>query len=144
MISSLGQSGPLSDIPNLVPTRSSLNLPQTIHRNLIITSPPQSVTVTGVGSMPPIINLDPAGLRTTHPSLPPVLNLNQQVSPQIPEGDIKRRKPFMKVLPITTNDLAKLSLVISSHLPSLVKAINQHESVLISAPTGIGKSLGVP
>ena len=145
MISGLDSSGPLSEIPNLVPARSSLNLPsliplnppQTIHRNLVITSPSRSVTEIGVGSMPPIINLDPTGLSTTLPiSLPPVLNLTQSVPSSL--------RPFMKVLPVTTNDLAKLSLVISSNLPSVVEAINQHDSVLISAPTGIGKSLGVP
>nr|QBK90738.1 MAG: ATP-dependent helicase [Pithovirus LCPAC201] len=86
--------------------------------------------------MPTMIHPDFSGLRQRQTAvLPPILT-----SENIP----KRGFQFMKTLPVTTNDLANLSLVISSHLPALVDTINQQNIVLVSAPTGIGKSLGIP
>ena len=167
MIPSSGYFDP-SDIPDLVQTRSSLvppslrdnmyheserfvaqpgliplNPPSIVHSNITIPSPFPSSLETSVGSMPPVINLDPTGLRPISELLP-ISNLRQASIPPVLEEKPKRRRQFMKILPVTTDDLANLSLVISSNLPALEQAVNQHDSVLISAPTGIGKSLGVP
>ncbi len=40
--------------------------------------------------------------------------------------------------------LAQLPLPIKSHLPQIANAISQYSRILVTAPTGVGKSLGLP
>jgi HrpA-like RNA helicase len=92
--------------------------------------------------MLPIISSPLVSTEARFDSLPPVISLNNP-SNLLASTPLSTKKNWPTREP-TTQELAKLPLVISTHLPSLAEAITEHDYLLVSSPTGTGKSLGIP
>ncbi len=132
----------------LTPVMPIAPISPVISTGLTPVMPISPVISTGLTPVMPIAPISPVistGLTPVMPvapvivqgsTIPPFLS-----APSIPLGP----RPTRFSATSTSNaDLGQLGLPINSHLPAISKLISTNPILVVSAPTGVGKSIGIP